>query len=38
MPELEKSLTSWVNIDKRIYELNNDIKILKDKREQLGEI
>ena len=38
MSELEKSLTSWANIDKRISQLNNDIKILKDKREQLGEI
>jgi hypothetical protein len=37
MSELEKSLTSWVNIDKRISLLNNDIKILKDKREQLSE-
>ena len=38
MSELEKSLTSWANIDKRICLLNNDIKILKDKREQLGDI
>ena len=38
MSELEKSLTSWANIDKRISQLNNDIKILKEKREQLGEI
>lgn len=38
MSELENSLTSWVSVDKRISLLNNDIKILKDKREQLGEI
>ena len=38
MSELEKNLTNWAKVDKRISQLNNDIKILKDKREQIGEI
>jgi hypothetical protein len=38
MSELEQRLTAWATLDKRISKLNNDIKILKDKRTQVGDI
>ena len=38
MEQLESNLTNWGKIDKRIYQLNNDIKLLKAKRGQLTEV
>ena len=38
MSDLETNLISWAKIDKRISVMNNDIKILKEKREQIGGI
>jgi|TARA_B110000208_G_scaffold46722_1_gene61969 hypothetical protein len=38
MGDLERDLTNWAKVDKRVSQLSNDIKILKEKRTQLGEI